>query len=348
MNLFNDYLRKQIPKQDQTGMYDYGFRQLDPVLGRWFCVDRMAESTPSESPYCYAGNDPINQIDVMGLYHGVDFSNFMGGSRIQGGGFGDGGGGGGMEGRGGGGGFCSPIFLNMCMGPSDGPSFEDWVASNTTTYIFSDKGGVYADKGDQPVIMQAIKDAFGETAGGFGFTKKKLGFSGTVNLGSTDILFWALMAAVYSEKKLTIEIGNEFVESTTMNQDPDTKKITYTYTYWNVKDKSGGGRTLFNDEHTKATMYIMGDAEYKSGGSDWGLDGKTFSQMNNHYSTQSTIFWHELGHFLETDPAYSVLIENEFRSRRGISLRAYDYYHPFNQNVADNWSYIIFRNLYKP
>jgi RHS repeat-associated protein len=153
-SLLNKYLFNGKEKQDQTGMYDYGFRQLDPVLGRWFCVDRLAESTPSESPYCYAGNDPVNQIDVMGLYHGVDFSNFMGGSRVQGGGFGDGGGGGGMEGRGGGGGFCSPIFLNMCMGPSGGPSdayVDDYIAAqNNSTAPFKGTYGEYVQMRTNP------------------------------------------------------------------------------------------------------------------------------------------------------------------------------------------------------
>jgi RHS repeat-associated protein len=65
--LLNKYLFNGKEKQDQTGMYDYGFRQLDPVLGRWFCVDRMAEKYLSTSPYAYAGNNPINNIDILGL-----------------------------------------------------------------------------------------------------------------------------------------------------------------------------------------------------------------------------------------------------------------------------------------
>ena len=51
-------------------MYDYGFRQLDPQLGRWHVVDALAEKYYSISPYAYAGNNPINNIDVAGLsYH---------------------------------------------------------------------------------------------------------------------------------------------------------------------------------------------------------------------------------------------------------------------------------------
>ncbi len=54
--------------QDQTGYYDYGFRQYEPQLGRWHVVDAMAENYFSTSPYAYTRNDPVNRIDVMGLW----------------------------------------------------------------------------------------------------------------------------------------------------------------------------------------------------------------------------------------------------------------------------------------
>jgi RHS repeat-associated protein len=66
--LLNKYLFNGKEKQDQTGMYDYGFRQMDPVLGRWFCVDAMAESYMSSSPYAYCENNPVNRIDILGLW----------------------------------------------------------------------------------------------------------------------------------------------------------------------------------------------------------------------------------------------------------------------------------------
>jgi hypothetical protein len=73
---------------------------------------------------------------------------------VQGGGFGDGGGGGGMEGRGGGGGFCSPIFLNMCMGPSGGPSdayVDDYIAAqNNSTAPFKGTYGEYVQMRTNP------------------------------------------------------------------------------------------------------------------------------------------------------------------------------------------------------
>ena len=59
------------------GWVDYGFRQLDAILCTWHSMDKLAESTPGESPYSYCGNDPVNYGDFMGLdkminYRGPD------------------------------------------------------------------------------------------------------------------------------------------------------------------------------------------------------------------------------------------------------------------------------------
>ena len=71
----NKYLYNGKEKQEQTGMYDYGFRQMDPALGRWFCVDAMAESYVSMSPYVYGLDNPINYIDIDGLWTNAAQSN---------------------------------------------------------------------------------------------------------------------------------------------------------------------------------------------------------------------------------------------------------------------------------
>jgi len=64
-NLYNG---KEL--QDEAGLdyLNYGWRQLDPQLGVWHCVDKLASSTPNVSPYAYANNNPVNNIDVAGLY----------------------------------------------------------------------------------------------------------------------------------------------------------------------------------------------------------------------------------------------------------------------------------------
>ena len=73
-DLVNKYLYNGKEQQEQTGYYDYGFRQLDPQLGRWHVVDAMAEKYMSTSPYAYVMNNPINAVDVMGLYMGGELS----------------------------------------------------------------------------------------------------------------------------------------------------------------------------------------------------------------------------------------------------------------------------------
>ncbi len=46
--------------------YDYGFRFYDPALGRFTTQDPLAEKYFDYSPYQYAANNPINNIDVNG------------------------------------------------------------------------------------------------------------------------------------------------------------------------------------------------------------------------------------------------------------------------------------------
>ena len=46
--------------------YDYGFRGYYATIGRFTSIDPLAEQTPWQSPYAYAGNNIINNIDWMG------------------------------------------------------------------------------------------------------------------------------------------------------------------------------------------------------------------------------------------------------------------------------------------
>jgi len=46
--------------------YNFGARIMDPVVGRWWVPDPLAEKYYHISPYAYCGNQPINRIDPDG------------------------------------------------------------------------------------------------------------------------------------------------------------------------------------------------------------------------------------------------------------------------------------------
>ncbi|UKB85402.1 hypothetical protein LF887_07205 [Chryseobacterium sp. MEBOG06] len=52
----------------ETGMFDYGWRQYMPDLGRWNGIDQLAEAYTSISPFAYVANNPISMRDPDGRW----------------------------------------------------------------------------------------------------------------------------------------------------------------------------------------------------------------------------------------------------------------------------------------
>ena len=61
------YNGKEFIEAHGYNTYDYGFRGYYATIGRFTSVDPLTEQTPWQSPYTYANNNPINNIDLMGL-----------------------------------------------------------------------------------------------------------------------------------------------------------------------------------------------------------------------------------------------------------------------------------------
>ncbi len=57
---------KELDPVHGLGLYDYGARMYDPLVGRWTSVDPMAEKYYHISPYAMCGGNPFKYIDLSG------------------------------------------------------------------------------------------------------------------------------------------------------------------------------------------------------------------------------------------------------------------------------------------
>ena len=72
------YLFNSKELDEETGLYYYGARYLNPTNGMWLSVDPLFEKNIDASPYSYCHGNPINKIDVMGLDdYGVDDNGYI-------------------------------------------------------------------------------------------------------------------------------------------------------------------------------------------------------------------------------------------------------------------------------
>lgn len=63
-DLYND---KELIDDADLNWYDYGFRSYDAQIGRFPQLDPLTDEYPELTPYQYASNDPITNIDLDGL-----------------------------------------------------------------------------------------------------------------------------------------------------------------------------------------------------------------------------------------------------------------------------------------
>jgi len=63
-NLYND---KELIDEADLDWYDYGYRNYDAQIGRFPQLDPLTDDYPELTPYQYAGDEPIANVDVDGL-----------------------------------------------------------------------------------------------------------------------------------------------------------------------------------------------------------------------------------------------------------------------------------------
>ncbi|MBO5628995.1 MAG: RHS repeat-associated core domain-containing protein, partial [Aeriscardovia sp.] len=60
------YLFNAKELDEETGLYYYGARYLDPTGAMWLSVDPMWNNDPDKTPYNYCLNNPIKMVDPDG------------------------------------------------------------------------------------------------------------------------------------------------------------------------------------------------------------------------------------------------------------------------------------------
>ena len=66
--LYND---KELWDEGDLNWYDYGFRNYDPQIGRFTQLDPLTWEYPHYTPFQYAGNEPIANVDRDGLEEAI-------------------------------------------------------------------------------------------------------------------------------------------------------------------------------------------------------------------------------------------------------------------------------------
>ena len=64
---------------NETGLYYYGARYMNPMASIWYGVDPLAEKYPNESVYAYTHNNPVKFVDPNGKVAWIAVGAFAGG-----------------------------------------------------------------------------------------------------------------------------------------------------------------------------------------------------------------------------------------------------------------------------
>ncbi len=67
-NWASSYLFNAKELDEETGLYYYGARYLDPAGARWLSVDPKWEDHGGSSPYNYCMSNPVKLIDPDGMF----------------------------------------------------------------------------------------------------------------------------------------------------------------------------------------------------------------------------------------------------------------------------------------
>lgn len=70
-NRINEYGYNGKRYDQAVGLYDYGFRDYMPQIGRWTTIDPIRDG---HNWYAYCYNDPVNLVDLWGLKKKHDYS----------------------------------------------------------------------------------------------------------------------------------------------------------------------------------------------------------------------------------------------------------------------------------
>lgn len=144
------YNGKELHKDFDLDWSNYGARFYDPSIGRFTSVDPLASKMPSWSPYSYAFNNPISNIDVGGLYPASVTGDPPNNGLFRG-----------LKQR-------WNEFKNDVFGSYSGPSFGEFV--NTTVGAIEKWSGAYTEIGrnivdEVPVAGELVSAYEGDYAG---------------------------------------------------------------------------------------------------------------------------------------------------------------------------------------